>query len=147
MRVVGGDGSDTSLRSALEKLYKMEFDSPYFKIEGMAAQKNGRLLLGIRSVGKSNMDYKDVAHLISVGFKTDLQGNPFLVENDLKFEVDFTERVRTFFGREFGLTDLFVDHRDGILWLLVVHESEKDGNMTNDGRGNRLISWHRPSIR
>lgn len=135
------DENKIDFRRLLLDTYKKQFNSDigFIKIEGGTFLSDKKLLLGVRQIGVSYKEPKDVFHIISVELNNK-NGVPFIKSDSIKFEADFTKKVNSFFGKDFGLSDLYINHISSKnIWALVTHESGKEGTKQLEGRLLQLI--------
>lgn len=136
IKIVNKQKNTPDLYVALLEVYREKFgiDINYIKIEGAGFTKAGRLLFAVRSYGKSFKEFQDAFHLLSLKIEMDMQGVPIISSDEIIFEADFTNKVNSFFGRNFGVSDIFIDKKTDDIWALVAHESGEEGKKLLDGR-------------
>ena len=97
---------------------------PYFKVEGLAALPDGRLLFGIRALGESKEAVSLTIRIVSVSYEVQ-DGSVFLGEDfALIYDYD-ASNVWTLFAREVGLSSLEYDPYNDRLYLLTSYEIEE----------------------
>ncbi|MFT4554222.1 MAG: hypothetical protein ACI9S8_002871 [Chlamydiales bacterium] len=103
----------------------------HFKVEGLAAIPNNRLLFGIREIGDNHLDYKSVIKILSVGYKG--EGVSFELDGEFEEIYDSTAVVQEVIGREVALSGLEYDKFNDRLLILTSYEevngNEVDGDM------------------
>lgn len=126
----GGVTSSLAVRHGLtEALATPAFPSgpPYFKVEGLAALPDGRLLFGIRAMGKSKEAFELTVKIVSVSYEV-RDGHVSLGE-DITLVYDFDAAALPAMGtKEVGLSSLEYDSRNDRLYLLTSFENEHKGS-------------------
>ena len=137
MTVVAESSRDgvTSSRDIKDKIAKaLRSDTfpngvPHFKAEGLAALPGGRLLFGIREVGRSYMDSKPVIKIVEVSFE--VRENSVFLGDAFQPAYSFDASDVTALGRKpVGLSSLEYDPFANRLYLLTSRESEKTSQPT-----------------
>ncbi len=135
-----GVASSISIRAQIAlALRSEEFPqgAPYFKVEGLAAVPGGRLLFGIREVGKSYKDFNYTMKIVSVSYEAHEASLSLGADFKLTYEFD-TSRVGALDGKEVGLSSLEYDPYGDRLYILTSFELEE----TDAGLGGFL--WTLP---
>jgi len=106
------------LRAEFAKILGLS-DPYYFKIEGLTALENNRLLFGIREVGESYSQFDYTFKIISVSYAID-KGN-LTLDNDFKqYNIDVN------IDKKMGLSGLDYDVKNQLLYILGSYEEKMD---------------------
>ena len=93
----------------------------YFKIEGLTAIPGGRLLFGIREIGRTYKDFDYVIKIIEVGYS--FFNGAMILEDDFRLAYDFDPSS---VGLQYaiGLSSLEYDQYNNRLYILTSFEME-----------------------
>jgi hypothetical protein len=124
-RVIGGSARDgvTSSRALRERFSAALADDrfpdgpPYFKIEGLAGLPDGRVLFGVREVGRT---FEDVEYTVTVLAARDLES---IGEVDLERVWSFDPKDDPRVERPLGLSGMTWDPQRRGLWLTTSWET------------------------
>ncbi len=131
-----GVASSLAIREKLAQALKSDAfveGAPYFKVEGLAALPDGRLLFGIREVGRSYKDFDYTMKIVSVTYEIGTEG--LSLGGDFKLIYEFeTSPVEALGGKQVGLSSLEYDPFHDRLYLLTSYELEE----SDEGLGGFL---------
>jgi len=105
----------------------------YFKVEGLAALPDGRLLFGIRMVGDSKEAFEFTIRIVSVSY--DVREGSVVLGEDFALAYNFDAAAVAALGaKDVGLSSLEYDRFNDRLFLLTSYEFE----VTDSGRVSSL---------
>ena len=135
-----GVASSLPIREKLAQALKSDAfaeGAPYFKVEGLAALPDGRLLFGFREVGRSYKDFDYTIKIVSVTYEIGTEG--LSLGDDFKLIYEFeTSPVEALGGKQVGLSSIEYDPFQDRLYILTSYELEE----TDEGLGGFL--WMLP---
>ncbi|MBP7653221.1 hypothetical protein KA977_07345 [Candidatus Dependentiae bacterium] len=121
--------SSVSLRENIKKcLADTDFpEGPeYFKIEGLTALPNNKILLGIREYGKKHDDFNYTIKIICSEYF--IEKNKLNIKNDWKLIYNFdTAKMKELNYKQLGLSGLTFDPVNNILYILTSYEDSISG--------------------
>ena len=119
-----GVTSSVSLRASIQGAMANSDDKgpPYFKIEGLAALPNNRLLFGVRERGASFKDFDYTVTLLEVGYAVNEDGRISLKDN-MTEAYRFQPNELGPFPKATGLSSLHYDAANERLLILTSYES------------------------
>ena len=124
--VVSSVGLRQAIAGALAKHHKMD-SVPYFKIEGLSATPNGKLLFGIREMGNSYSDFQYCIELVQVSYT--IKNQIIQLKNDWRvvYSLPNTLDAQKFpsLVTPLGLSSIEYDPYAKRYYLLTSHELEE----------------------
>jgi hypothetical protein len=121
---VSRDGVTSS--SGLRERFVRHLGQPYFKIEGLMALPNQRLVFGIRETGASHKKFQYRILLVEVHYFIAATGE-FILKDDLHTVLDFVPSAKLGLPNGIGLSSAEYDPTTGRMYLATSHE--EDGHL------------------
>ena len=109
---------------------------PYFKIEGIAAVPENKLLLGIRGLGEKHTNFNYAFKIISVSYSIENDELAFTDDFKLIYDYDVYKEEKKL-GQIVGLSSIEYDKYHKRLYILTSYEKE-DNNNTDEDLGGYL---------
>jgi hypothetical protein len=127
--------SSASYRTGIQKALtsdKFPDGPPYFKIEGLAALPDNKLIFGVREVGKSYADFEYVCKFVEVSYQITPTGKISL-QNDFKLTYTFLPEKTSEVSQTLGLSSIEYDTYNQRLYLLTTYESGTEESSKTQG--------------
>lgn len=123
-RIVAPRVRDGIVSSAgLRTLFLDHLKTPYFKIEGLMALPERRLVFGIRETGRRYDDFSYRILMLDIRYRIEADGS-WTLEPPLRTLLDFAPDPAPGLPRGLGLSSIEYDPASGRIFLLTSHEAD-----------------------